>query len=224
MPTIVSMQDELNSQVISTAVAQEAWKNENITTMSEYLAYTKQAKVEPDVTELDSGLKLCWLGPKNAKKVLLYLHGGGYVSGASRGHFQWAADLQQTCSKDASFSVVFVAYTLTTLTSGRYPIQLQESAAALHWLIEKHGKKAGDIMLGGVSFWLSRFVSGEFLLTNVCAGLRRWASLHITTESSLAPTSGRYQDRHERASSICHTHQPMDFIPSQRCELQEKCS
>lgn len=125
--------------------------NETNTTMKGYLGYAQQNKVEPGITELESGLKLCWIGSKDAKKVLLYFHGGGYVGGASPGHIKWIADLQKTCSKDKSFSVVMVAYTLATPTSGRYPIQLQEAAEALHWLIEKHGKKPSDVIVGGVS-------------------------------------------------------------------------
>jgi len=130
---------------------QEAWNTENNTTMKGYLDFVKQNKIEPEVTELESGLKLCWIGSKDAQKVLFFLHGGGYVGGASAGHFQWVADIQKAASKDTSFSVVFVAYTLTTATGGRYPIQLQEAAEALHWLIEKQGKKPGDIIVGGVS-------------------------------------------------------------------------
>lgn len=119
--------------------------------MNGYLTYARRNSFEPSITELKSGLKLCWIGPKNASKVLLYFHGGGYVSGASPGHVSWAADLQKTCSEHTSFSVVFVAYTLATPTGGRYPIQLQEAAEALYWLTETNGKKPSDIIVGGVS-------------------------------------------------------------------------
>lgn len=133
------------------AVAQEAWNNKTQTTLNGYLTWTKRNSLEPSTTELQSGLNLCWVGPKDADKILLYFHGGGYVSGASPGHIKWAADLQKTCSKDTTFSIVFVAYSLANPTSGRYPLHLQEAAEALHWMLETHGKKPGDIIIGGVS-------------------------------------------------------------------------
>ena len=55
-------------------VGTEAWLT--APTDSTYLDFTKTAKIEPRIETLDSGLKLCWLGPKSAQKVLLYMHGG----------------------------------------------------------------------------------------------------------------------------------------------------
>ena len=55
-------------------VATEQWLNSP--TDATYLDFMKKAKVEPDIETLNSGLKLCWLGPRSAQKVLLYMHGG----------------------------------------------------------------------------------------------------------------------------------------------------
>ena len=64
----------LRSMLSNIDVATEQWIN--APTESTYLDFTKKAKIEPDIETLDSGLKLCWLGPKSAQKVLLYMHGG----------------------------------------------------------------------------------------------------------------------------------------------------
>ena len=61
-----------NLSIIS--VATEQW----ITAPSDstYRDFAKSAKIEPDIETTSSGLKLCWLGPRTASKVLLYFHGG----------------------------------------------------------------------------------------------------------------------------------------------------
>ena len=61
----------LRAQLGSISPAQEQWLNP--TTESVYLDFTKKAHVEPDVTTLSSGLKVAWIGPKTAQKVILYL-------------------------------------------------------------------------------------------------------------------------------------------------------
>lgn len=135
----------------STAVAQEQYLKGTKTTLNAYISHTKKTSLEPEVTELESGLKLCWIGPQHAAKVLLYFHGGGYVASASPGHFLWAEELQKKCSKHTNFSIVFAAYTLATPSNGQYPVQLQEAAEALHWLVETRKMNPADIMIGGVS-------------------------------------------------------------------------
>jgi hypothetical protein len=64
----------LRTQLSSISVATEQWLN--APTDSTYLDFTKSAKMQPDIETLDSGLKLCWLGPRSAQKVMLYMHGG----------------------------------------------------------------------------------------------------------------------------------------------------
>lgn len=55
-------------------VPTEQWVN--VPSESTYKDFTKKAKIEPDIETLDSGLNLCWLGPRSASKVLFYCHGG----------------------------------------------------------------------------------------------------------------------------------------------------
>lgn len=51
----------------------EQWMNPS--TESTYLEFAKKQNFQPDTTVLESGLKLHWLGPKSAEKVILYFHG-----------------------------------------------------------------------------------------------------------------------------------------------------
>ena len=52
------------------SVATEQWMN--TTTESSYLEFAKKQEFQPDTEVLSSGLKLFWLGPKNATKLILY--------------------------------------------------------------------------------------------------------------------------------------------------------
>lgn len=130
----------LRTQLSNVSVATEQWMNPS--SESTYKDFAKKAKIQPDITTLDSGLNLCWLGPKTAQKVLLYMHGGGYSLSCSPGHWEWLYELQQELSKTANFSVVVPAYTLSP--KGQYPLQLKQAAETLASLL-RQGKKPGDV-------------------------------------------------------------------------------
>lgn len=70
---------------------------------------------------------------------------GGYVLAASAGHVKWLFDLQEELSKTTSIAVVLVSYTLAP--QGQYPLQLQQAAESLEWLVETKKKKAADVRL-----------------------------------------------------------------------------
>ena len=53
--------------------ATEQWMNPS--TEANYLEFAKKENFQPDTTVLGSGLKLHWLGPKSAEKIILYFHG-----------------------------------------------------------------------------------------------------------------------------------------------------
>ena len=123
------------------SVGTEQWINPS--TESTYLDFAKKQGFQPDTDVLDSGLKVHWLGPKTAEKVLLFFHGGGYVLSCSPGHFAWLFDLQNELSKSHSISVVVPAYTLAP--HGQYPTQLKQAAESLQWLLETQKKKPSDV-------------------------------------------------------------------------------
>jgi acetyl esterase/lipase len=109
--------------------AQEEWTK--TPTEAAYKAYAKTARFDPSTDLLSSGLKVHWLGDKNAKKVVLYFHGGGYALAATAGHVQWLAELQKELGPQVA--VLLVEYTLTPRE--QYPVQLKQGAEALEWLL-----------------------------------------------------------------------------------------
>ncbi|KAK3619502.1 hypothetical protein LTR56_024003 [Elasticomyces elasticus] len=130
---------------ISTAQEQAS----QTTTEAEYLAVSKYKHYEPDTDVLESGLRVHWLGAKLSRTTILFLHGGGYNLAATAGHFEWLWELKQDLGQQSSISVVVPSYTLAP--KGQYPLQLQQAAEVLQWLITKQGKSAGNIIIAGDS-------------------------------------------------------------------------
>ncbi|KAF2716958.1 alpha/beta-hydrolase [Polychaeton citri CBS 116435] len=117
-----------------------------------YLALAMSKGFQPETEVLHgSNARLHWLGSKNADKILLYFHGGGFSLPCSDAHFLWAFEVQQELNKgrESTFSIAFLNYTLAP--EGQYPKQLQQAAEALEYLIEKGGKKPEDVYIGGDS-------------------------------------------------------------------------
>lgn len=131
----------LRTNLAAISAETEQWMNPP--TEAGYLQLAKDKGFQPETTVLDGGLKLHWIGPKTAKKVLLYFHGGGYVLSCSAGHYNWLFGLQQALAKEASVSVVLVGYTLAP--HGQYPKQLQEAAQSLQWLMEEQRYQPRDV-------------------------------------------------------------------------------
>lgn len=133
----------LRTNLANVTVAQEQWMKSAQSTDKTYLEHAKKAKFQPETDVLESGLKLHWLGPKSAEKIIIHFHGGGYTLCCSAGHVTWLFELQQELSKKtASVAVILVSYTLAP--KGQYPLQLQQAAESLQHLLKK-GKKASNV-------------------------------------------------------------------------------
>ncbi|KAM3529925.1 hypothetical protein MY4038_005142 [Beauveria bassiana] len=135
------------------------------TTRQEYSKFIKYAakrwnapnfksRVVYDVQELDKDVDdsaILWLGDrKKAKKVVLFLHGGGYVLPASDGHFLWAWNTYVMSGVEAGVetAVAFLQYTLAP--RGVLPIPLRQSVAAYEE-VRAQGFLPRDIIVGGDS-------------------------------------------------------------------------
>ncbi|KAK4506872.1 hypothetical protein PRZ48_000605 [Zasmidium cellare] len=114
-----------------------------------YLEFAKKQGFQPDTDVLDSGMKVHWLGNKSAEKVLVFFHGGGYALPATEFHLVWYFNLSKDLSKKTKISVIMPSYTLTP--QAQYPVQLQQAAETLDFLINKQGKKPSDIFISGDS-------------------------------------------------------------------------
>jgi acetyl esterase/lipase len=103
-------------------------------------------------TEVD-GLPAMWAVPKraNTHRVLLCLHGGGFVGGSVYTHRKMFGHL----AKAAGVRALLVGYRLLP-EGGGYPVPVDETTAAYRWLLDQ-GTAAGHIAFAGdsVGGWLA---------------------------------------------------------------------
>ncbi|KAF2011450.1 alpha/beta-hydrolase [Aaosphaeria arxii CBS 175.79] len=122
----------------------------NASTTEQYLKSAKDLGFAPESTTLPSGIQGHWIGNKNAKKVILYYHGGGYVVGASAGHFSYLVQIKDLLvAQGVDVGILIPAYDLAPEKT--YPNQLRQGVDALRYLIEIEGRSPEDITLGGDS-------------------------------------------------------------------------
>ncbi|KAJ4320736.1 hypothetical protein N0V94_003268 [Neodidymelliopsis sp. IMI 364377] len=112
-----------------------------------YLQHCTSQKLTPESITLASGTQAHWLGSKDAPKVLVYFHGGGYVLPCTPGHLQWLDDLQKRLGP--SVSALLLAYDLAP--EATYPTQLRQGIELVRYLTETENRSPSDIILGGDS-------------------------------------------------------------------------
>jgi acetyl esterase len=94
------------------------------------------------------GVRVYWPNDQQLPPILVYLHGGGWVTGSPDG-----VDLpcRQLCA-DAGVLVVSVDYRLAP--EHQFPAAIEDAYAALHWAHDHAGELGGDpnqIAIGGES-------------------------------------------------------------------------
>ena len=109
---------------------------------------------EVDYLETEAGGRpAMWLVPKGSRtdRVILCLHGGGFVSGSIYTHRKMFAHL----AKAAGTRALLVGYRLLP-EGGGYPVPVDEAEAAYRWLLEQ-GTEPGHIAFAGdsVGGWLA---------------------------------------------------------------------
>ncbi len=99
--------------------------------------------IKPEVID---GIKAEWLIPSgsNPEKVIMYVHGGGYVSGSCNDHRGFV-------SKFAKFTgVANLVYEYGLAPENPYPAAVEDSVKVYRWLLDS-GLNPGDIVLAGES-------------------------------------------------------------------------
>lgn len=176
-------------------------------------------RLPPDLTlekmELD-GLSATWLRPApGVERVMLYLHGGGFVTGGMASHQTLCGQL----ARRLEMSLLVPDYRLAP--ENPFPAALEDALAAYRWLLAQ-GWQAENIFVGGdsaggglavatvlalrdantplpaavicLSPWVDLTCSGmshqtrakqEVLLST--AGLREWGALYCGAESASNP-------------------------------------
>ncbi|KAF8884709.1 Alpha/Beta hydrolase protein [Mucidula mucida] len=111
--------------------------------------WTRRRKVTVTVDELPSGAKLLWMGPKRLDKVILYIHGGGFVFPLSDFAIAfWNHVCSELHAKDEPVGMVFLAYKL--YPDGKYPDHLRAARDAIAFLLES-GVKPSCLQIAGES-------------------------------------------------------------------------
>ncbi|GAB3848864.1 alpha/beta hydrolase [Hymenobacter terrigena] len=103
-------------------------------------------KVNLESFRLDNRLEAEWLRPRAAHptRVLLYLHGGGYVLGSLNTHRSLVGCLAQR----TGLNVLTVDY--RKAPDHPFPAALDDARRAYRWLL-RHGHQPHDIVVGGDS-------------------------------------------------------------------------
>ncbi|KAE8325984.1 alpha/beta-hydrolase [Aspergillus sergii] len=129
--------DELQAILPSTIDTYNAWVSSNGATHA------------VDVLAVDNSTRLLWIGPRKAKNVVLFFHGGGYVMPLSKGHLDWMAHVKkQALDAGIQLSVCILEYDL--IPAKPYPRQMSQGIFAFEYLVDL-GYKPSEIVFGGDS-------------------------------------------------------------------------
>ncbi|MBD2769988.1 alpha/beta hydrolase [Hymenobacter sp. BT664] len=103
-------------------------------------------QVHLESLKLDNRLEAEWLRPRGAhpSRVLLYLHGGGYVLGSLNTHRSLVGRLAQR----AGLNVLTINY--RKAPDHPFPAALDDAKRAYRWLV-RHGHQPPDIVVAGDS-------------------------------------------------------------------------
>ena len=103
-------------------------------------------RVNLESFQLDNRFEAEWLRPRTAHptRVLLYLHGGGYVLGSLNTHRSLVGSLAQRCA----LNVLTINY--RKAPDHPFPAALDDARRAYRWLL-RHGHQPHDIVVAGDS-------------------------------------------------------------------------
>jgi len=119
-------------------------------TVESYKKFTTSHGLEANVVDLPSGIKGLWLGSKNARNVLLFFHGGGFVQSSTSSHFEYLQALIDSVSAtNKDFAVFIPAYTLAP--EAVYPTQIKQGVDSLRYLLSETKRLPANVIMGGDS-------------------------------------------------------------------------
>ncbi|KAJ5901934.1 hypothetical protein N7495_002462 [Penicillium taxi] len=115
-----------------------------------YASCTKKRGLKPEVISLPHDAEGFWLGNKNAKKIVIYYHGGGFAMSAIPSHLDFWLDFLQAAKDDGhDVAVFFLHYSLTP--SSKYPTQLRQAVEALRYIVTDTDCSPRNVVVGGDS-------------------------------------------------------------------------
>ncbi|KAL6871337.1 alpha/beta-hydrolase [Trichoderma novae-zelandiae] len=141
---------ELQTLLPSSEEAYRAWIRRKERSIANDSALRERLRC--DIQPLPAvGSSILWVGNRHkARKVVLYLHGGGYVMPSQPGHFEcaWNVFVLSGVESDTEVAVALLRYSLAP--AAKAPVQLRQVASALSELLNA-GFRPEDIVVGGDS-------------------------------------------------------------------------
>ncbi|MCJ1462624.1 hypothetical protein MMC07_001226 [Pseudocyphellaria aurata] len=124
-------------------------QNQNITPPIDkiYAKFTKNKGLKPEVLVLPNITEAYWIGSKNAEKVIVWFHGGGFCLPPSLGHLTFGAEIYDAAGKDAA--VLVATYDLAPHAT--YPRQLTQGVELVRHLVTTMQKRPSNIIVAGDS-------------------------------------------------------------------------
>ena len=126
-----------------------------------YEAFCKSKNIQPDNEILSDGTRALWIGPRDAKKVIVHLHGGGYVLAAPSYTFEYLwktrEDLKASLP-ESEFSpegnsnlpsILVLSYDLSP--GAQFPRQLIQATMLMNHLFKVKCLSPKDIIISGDS-------------------------------------------------------------------------
>ncbi|GES59241.1 alpha/beta hydrolase fold protein [Aspergillus terreus] len=115
-----------------------------------YELFMKSKGLHPETVTLAHGAKGHWIGNPNAKKVIIYYHGGGFALSGSDGHFDFYSGLIESLNANGhDVALFFLSYALTPHAA--YPTQLRQAVEALRHILTQTARGPGDVIVAGDS-------------------------------------------------------------------------
>ncbi|EWY79770.1 hypothetical protein FOYG_17060 [Fusarium oxysporum NRRL 32931] len=137
---------------LSTKEAYKSWIRRRIAKAKKLGNPAAIARLRYDLEPLDDGhSSLLWIGNRRqAKKVVLFFHGGGYISPLLPGHLEWCWRAYVSAGIETETEVAVAVLEYTLCPEARYPVQLRQAASALAYLLSQEIRPR-DIVIGGDS-------------------------------------------------------------------------
>ncbi|TEB33932.1 alpha/beta-hydrolase [Coprinellus micaceus] len=119
------------------------------TTHDAYLNWAKRHGALIQEEAIAHEARILWIGERGTKKVILYFHGGGYLSSVQGFQLDYVSGMLGRLRKSGkSVSIALLEYSLSNIAT--FPIQLKQGVAAIQYLFEL-GYDPSDIVLVGDS-------------------------------------------------------------------------
>ncbi|TXT64730.1 MAG: Acetyl-hydrolase [Promethearchaeota archaeon] len=114
----------------------------------ESLAALVELPEDVNLTQLElNGMNAVWIDSpeSDSQKVILYLHGGGYMEGSLKSH----EDLAMRIGKASEARILLIDYRLAP--ENPFPAALSDAVSAYEWLIKNQHVPSSNIIIAGDS-------------------------------------------------------------------------